>query len=88
MDLELVKIVKRINDLGYDIHISQEAKKFLANKGYDIQFGARPLKRAIQNYVEDEISELLLDNAINEGNKIIVDHTADSEKLQFTIQED
>lgn len=88
VDLELVKIVKRINDLGYDIHISREAKKFLANKGYDIQFGARPLKRAIQNYVEDEISELLLDNAINEGNKIIVNHTADSEKLQFTIQED
>lgn len=84
VDLELVQIIRRVGDLGYGIEFTDGAKKMLANKGYDIQFGARPLKRAIQNYVEDEISQLLLDNALHPGNKIVVD-TDDSDKLKFNI---
>lgn len=85
IDIELKDITKRINDLGYNIIISDEAKKFLANKGYDVQYGARPLKRALQNYVEDEISELLIDKALKEGDTIQVDVNQEKEKLEFKI---
>ncbi len=85
VDIELAGLKKRIGELGYSITLSDSAKSFLANKGYDVQFGARPLKRALQNYVEDEISELLLDSALKEGDTIIVDHKEKEEKLSFAI---
>ena len=83
VDLELAHIVKRVTDLGYNIEMTAEAKSFLADKGYDIQYGARPLKRALQNYVEDEISELLLDGALQPGDNIVV--TAGEERLKFEV---
>lgn len=83
VDLELAHIVKRVGELGYSIEMTAEAKSFLADKGYDIQYGARPLKRALQNYVEDEISELLLDGALQPGDTIIA--TAGEEKLKFEV---
>ena len=86
VDLELAKTVKRIGELGYNIDITDEAKKFLANKGYDIQFGARPLKRAIQNHIEDEISELLLENSIKEGDTIVIEYLENDNKLSYTIR--
>ena len=64
--------------------MTSEAKSFLADKGYDIQYGARPLKRALQNYVEDEISELLLDGALQPGDNIVV--TAGEQKLKFEVK--
>ena len=85
VDLELKQIVKRINELGYTIELTAEAKKYLAEKGYDIQFGARPLKRALQTYIEDEISELLLCDTLKPNDKIIVDKSEDSDKLKFTV---
>ena len=85
VDLELAQIVKRVTELGYTIELTPEAKNFLANKGYDIQYGARPLKRALQNYVEDEISELLLDGALKAGDKILVTTTETEEKLKFEV---
>ncbi len=84
VDLELVQIVKRVTELGYSIELTAEAKNFLANKGYDIQYGARPLKRALQNYVEDEISGLLLDGELQPGDTIYV--TAGEEKLKFEVK--
>ncbi len=86
VDLELAQIVKRVNELGYTIELTTEAKKHLAGKGYDIQFGARPLKRALQTYIEDEISELLLCGSLKPGDKILVDKDSDNDKLKFTIE--
>ena len=84
VDLELQQIVKRIAELGYSIELTANAKEFLANKGYDIQYGARPLKRALQNYVEDEISELLLDGALQPGDTIVA--TVGEDKLKFEVK--
>ena len=86
VDLELRQIVKRVTELGYTIELTNEAKSFLADKGYDIQYGARPLKRALQNYVEDEISELLLDGALQNGDIIAVDADTNAEKLKFEVK--
>ena len=85
VDLELEQIVKRVNELGYTIELTADAKKHLAEKGYDIQFGARPLKRALQTYVEDEISELLLCNSLKPNDRILVDKDGDNDKLKFTV---
>ena len=84
--MELRQIVKRVTELGYAIELTGEAKGFLADKGYDIQYGARPLKRALQNYVEDEISELLLDGALQNGDTIVVDADSNAEKLKFEVR--
>ena len=85
VDLELTQIVKRVQELGYSINVTPEAKQYLAGKGYDIQYGARPLKRALQTYVEDEISELLLCGSLKEGDNIVV--TVEEEKLKFNIEQ-
>ena len=81
VDVELDKFIKRISKNGYAVTITDAAKTFLATKGYDPQFGARPLKRAIQTYVEDEICEKILFGEINAGDAIVVDKKADEEKL-------
>ena len=86
VDIELGHIVKRITELGYTIELNDEAKNFLAEKGFDIQYGARPLKRALQNYVEDEISELLLDGALQAGDKIVVGIDSNAKKLKFEVK--
>lgn len=70
IDIELEALYKRITELGYSLIISPEAKKFIAQKGYDVQFGARPLKRALQQYVEDEVAELILGGTVETGNQI------------------
>ena len=85
VDLGLTQIVKRVQELGYSINVTPEAKQYLASKGYDIQYGARPLKRALQTYVEDEISELLLCGSLKEGDNIVV--TVEEEKLKFNIEQ-
>lgn len=85
IDLELKGLVKRVNELGYNISISDEAKEFVALKGYDVQFGARPLKRAIQNYIEDGVCELLLDGNLKNGDIISIDKKTDKEELAFNV---
>ena len=85
VDIEFAGIKRRIEELGYSITLDESAKKFLADKGYDVQFGARPLKRALQSYIEDEISELLLDGALKSGDSILVEHKDGDEKLIFNI---
>ena len=81
VDVELDKFIKRISKNGYAVTVTDAAKTFLATKGYDPQFGARPLKRAIQTYVEDEICEKILFGEVNTGDAIIVDKKADEDKL-------
>lgn len=85
IDVELKDFYGRVMKLGYELQLSEEAKEFLSEKGYDRNFGARPLKRAIQKYLEDDLAELLLHlNAEGKlGGRIEVSHPEDSEKLKF-----
>ncbi|MFA5650245.1 MAG: AAA family ATPase, partial [Proteiniphilum sp.] len=84
IDLELTGLYKRIGDLGYHVSLTEPAKEFIANKGYDVQFGARPLKRALQKYVEDEMAEMILRTGMKEGDTVLVDF--DKEKQQVVIK--
>ena len=84
IDIELRGLFKRVNDMGYEMNISSEAKEFVATKGYDVQFGARPLKRSIQNYIEDGVCEMLLGGELKPGDTIVIDKKADEEKLTFS----
>lgn len=70
IDIELKPLYKRVSDLGYTLTVSEDAKDFVAEKGYDVQFGARPLKRAIQNYIEDAVCERILRGETKEGDEI------------------
>ena len=81
IDVELKGLYQRIEDMGYTIDLSDEAKQFVAEKGYDVQFGARPLKRAIQTYIEDGISELIVNGNIEPGATIHITKVADKEEL-------
>ena len=85
IDLELAKLYGRINDLGYEIEMTETAKDFIVDKGYDEKFGARPLKRAIQKYIEDPLAEEIIKSNLTEGDKISMDIEKDSEILKVTI---
>ena len=85
IDVELKSVFKRIGDMGYQIQLSDAAKEFVATKGYDVQFGARPLKRAIQNYIEDGICELILADTISQGDTIAIDKHPEKEELKFEV---
>ena len=73
IDIELKGLMKRVGDLGYVGEISEEAREFLTEKGYDPQYGARPLKRAIQKYLEDELAEVIIKGTVPEGGVLKVD---------------
>lgn len=83
IDIELKGLYKRIESLGYQLTITDSAKEFVATKGYDVQFGARPLKRAIQNYIEDGVCEKLLSDELHEGDTIAVSKIPNKDELQF-----
>ena len=83
IDIELKGLYKRIESLGYQLTITDSAKEFVATKGYDVQFGARPLKRAIQNYIEDGVCEKLLSSELHEGDTIAVSKIPNKDELQF-----
>ena len=83
IDVELAGLYKRIGDMGYTIDLSDAAKQFVAEKGYDVQFGARPLKRAIQTYIEDGLSERMLSGDLQAGDTIRIDKEDDKEELTF-----
>jgi ATP-dependent Clp protease ATP-binding subunit ClpC len=85
IDIELAGLYKRILSLGYTISLTNEAKDYIAEKGYDIQFGARPLKRAIQKYLEDPMAEVIIKADIKEGDKILVSFNKDDEKIIIDI---
>ena len=83
VDIEIDKLINRIVKIGYQIEISKKAKKFLGDKGYDKKYGARPLSRAIQRYVEDLIAEEIVSNKIKEGDHLKLDWDGKADKLYF-----
>ena len=83
IDVELKGVFKRIGDLGYQVELSDDAKQFVAEKGYDVQFGARPLKRAIQTYIEDGISELIVNGDVKTGATIHINKVEGKDELSF-----
>ena len=86
IDIELNGLFKRMENIGYNIELTDEAKEFVATKGYDVQFGARPLKRAIQNYIEDGVCERIVNGDIETGSTIKVAKHPDKEELTFESQ--
>ena len=86
VEIELKALYERMTALNYNLKISNSAKEFIAEKGYDIQFGARPLKRAIQKYIEDEMSEVIIKSAIAEGDTVNVDFDKKNEKIKISIK--
>lgn len=83
IDLDLEGLVKRIEELGFHFQITEKAKEMVAKKGYDVQFGARPLRRAIQTYIEDSVCEMLLDGTMKPGDTISVGKNSKKEELTF-----
>nr|WP_308571350.1 ATP-dependent Clp protease ATP-binding subunit [uncultured Prevotella sp.] len=83
IDIELIGLTKRISDLGYHIQISDKAKEMVAKKGYDVQYGARPLKRAIQQYIEDGLCEKILNGNIEQNSQIIIGKNPNKDELTF-----
>ena len=84
VDIELAKLITRIKKLGYSINLTNNAKDFIVEKGYDVKFGARPLKRALQKYVEDLIAEQIVNNLISEGDSLKIDHNKKQEILTIS----
>src|SRR5690554_603720 len=85
IDISLGKLFSRITDLGYKIELSEKAKDYLSEKGYDKQYGARPLNRAIQKYLEDAIAEEILKGELSEGDVIFADYLGEGEELTITV---
>ena len=85
IDIELEGFFRRASESGYAIEITDSAKAFLVDRGYDAQYGARPLKRAIQEYIEDDLAELILANTIARGDTLRIDHIADEPRLKMSV---
>jgi ATP-dependent Clp protease ATP-binding subunit ClpC len=85
IDIELRQLYKRVGDLGYSLRISSDAKDFIVEKGWDPNYGARPLKRAIQKYIEDELAEEIIKTDMKENDVIAVDFDKENEKITFSI---
>ncbi len=81
-------VTKRLSTLGFSLELTESAKSFLADKGYDSQFGARPLHRAIQKYLEDPLAEEILNMKIKNGDIMIADVDTVAEKIKFTLKEE
>lgn len=86
IDLELAKLYSRLNNLGYQIELTEKAKDFIVNKGYDEKFGARPLKRAIQKYIEDPLAEEIIKSSLHEGDTIKMDLNETEDGLSVVIE--
>ena len=87
VDIELAKVIKRVNDIGYKLEVTLNAKDFLTEKGYDKKYGARPLNRAIQKYIEDLIAENVVSNNIKDGDIIEIDWIKKQDSLSLKIKE-
>ena len=88
IDISLNKVFKRIQDLGYTIKLNDKAKDFIAEKGYDPSYGARPLNRAIQKYLEDPLAEEILKGEISEGDTLIADLNGDNNAIEFQVEKE
>lgn len=83
IDIELKGLYNRIESIGYKLVVDDKAKEYIASQGYDVQYGARPLKRAIQTHLEDGISELIINSTLKEGDTIQVTFNADKNELEM-----
>lgn len=88
IDIELSKLFLRIKDIGYDLHLSEKAKDYIAEKGFDKQYGARPLKRAIQKYIEDVLAEEIVNSKLEEGDSIYMDLNEEKQELTIEIKKE
>jgi ATP-dependent Clp protease ATP-binding subunit ClpC len=79
-------VMKRLSTLGFTLELTEPAKNFIAEKGYDVQFGARPLHRAIQKYLEDPLAEEILNLNIKQGDTMIADLDEDKSKIKFSLK--
>ncbi len=86
IDIELDKLLLRIKDLGYTLKLTKPAKDYIADKGFDKQYGARPLKRAIQKYIEDALAEEIITSHVEEGDKIIMDLDKKNDEIKISIE--
>ncbi len=86
IDIIMKDVLKRLNTLGFNLILSGEAKKFISEKGYDQEFGARPLHRAIQKYLEDPLAEEILNHRVKEGDIVTANYTEGEEKITFSIE--
>ena len=84
LDVRMAKMLKRIGEIGYRVSLSDGAKVFLADKGFDADFGARPLQRALQKFLEEPLAEQVLQGNLKEGDQLVVDHAEGAEELNFT----
>src|SRR4029079_14527149 len=87
IDILMKGVMKRLANLGFSLELTESAKSFLAEKGYDIQFGARPLHRAIQKYLEDPLAEEMLNMNVKAGDVLIADTDPENTKLTFSMKD-
>ncbi|NNF20069.1 MAG: AAA domain-containing protein, partial [Flavobacteriaceae bacterium] len=88
IDIELRKLYSRIADIGYHLNLTDKAKDYIADKGFDKQYGARPLKRAIQKYIEDTLAEEIVNSKLQEGDSIYMDYEEKEDKLSIDIRKE
>jgi ATP-dependent Clp protease ATP-binding subunit ClpC len=86
IDIELAKLFHRVVDLGYQIKLTETAKEYIAERGYDEKFGARPLKRAIQKYLEDPIAEEIINTNLKQGDTLVVDYDKAEDKINMKVE--
>lgn len=86
INIEIEKLYQRVNNLGYQLELTAEALDFIADKGFDKQYGARPLKRAIQKYVEDLLAEEIINGNIHENDVLLMDKIKDEDELKVTVK--
>ena len=85
IDIELEKLFGRINNLGYQIQLTNKAKNYIAEKGFDEKYGARPLNRAIQKYIEDPLAEEIIQKSIKEGDLIKIDYKSKDDEITVSV---
>jgi ATP-dependent Clp protease ATP-binding subunit ClpC len=88
IDILMKGVMKRLTNLGFAMELTPEAKAFIADKGYDSQFGARPLHRAIQKYLEDPLAEEILNTNVKNGDILVAELDKEAEKIRFTLKEE
>ena len=86
IDIELEKLYKRLADLGYEVELTEEAKNFIADKGFDKDYGARPLRRALQKYIEDPMAEEIINSEISEGDKLLIGLNEAKDGVQISVK--
>jgi ATP-dependent Clp protease ATP-binding subunit ClpC len=83
--IEIKKFINRLSEIEYKIQINEKAISFLAKKGYNKEYGARPVKRAIQKFIEDEVAKMIVKNKIKKNDNIVISHKRDNDKLDITV---